>query len=207
MLSSKLIRWGGPASVLGGIGWILIWVHFLLTHGPTQTNQMGRLLTLTAYDSAKLLVIPLLLFLIGLLSLRVRQSGRLSHLGLAGYVLALLGFAFLIIGVVLEFWFMPWGVYREAYWYTPLGQIAGLIQLLSGFITSAGMILFGIAILRAKALSHWSWLPLILGLVLTASPWLHMTRYGGMFGLGWALLGYVLWSNQSKSAMQPKPAT
>jgi hypothetical protein len=193
MLAAKIMRWGGPASILGGLWWLVIWILFLLTHGTGTENLQRRLFGLTWLDYNRFLVIALLLFMVGLVNLGMRQQALSSRLGTVGYGLALSGLAFLILGVTLEFWFMPWGSYPEAVWSTQPAWIGGLMEFIASRVLSVGLILFGIDIVRANVLPRWNGLPLILGLLLLASPFLHMTLYtGGMFGFGWVLLGYVL---------------
>ena len=66
--------------MVGGTSWILIWIAFLLTHGPTMRDMRQTLFSLTWYDYSKFVIIPLALFLIGLINLRARQAGRAGRL-------------------------------------------------------------------------------------------------------------------------------
>lgn len=45
--------------MLAGTLWLLLWVHFLLTHGPTSSDYRKTYLGMSYYDSAKLFMIPL----------------------------------------------------------------------------------------------------------------------------------------------------
>ena len=105
---SKLDRLGAPASVAASILWLLVWLHQRVTHGATQVNEERLLLGLTWKDSAKFLVLPLLLLLLGMVSLfaRRRNPGLLGRLGFTVTVLGLTG---MIVGTAIEFWFFPWG--------------------------------------------------------------------------------------------------
>ena len=44
---------GGPSAMLGGALWIILWAHFLLTHGPTTSDNRNTFLGLSYYDSTK----------------------------------------------------------------------------------------------------------------------------------------------------------
>ena len=72
-------------------------------------------------------------------------------------------------------------------------QVGVPLAVLSTPVLSLGLVLFGVDIMRRKPLPHGNALPLLLGIVLFTLPWLHNTVYAGLFGLGWGVLGYVLW--------------
>lgn len=60
-------------------------------------------------------------------------------------------------------------------------------------VLTLGPLLFGVDLLRRKPLPQGNALPLLLGLVLFTTPWLRDTVQAALFGLGWGVLGYVLW--------------
>ena len=201
-MSSNLIRWGGPAGVLGGALWVLIWVLFLLTHGTSTNDQQGRILSLTHYDYSKFMVIPVVLFMVGLVSLYAQQQGRLGRLGTAGFVLTLISLALMAVGLALSLWPIPWGSYLVD-WGEPLSMWGGLTYGFSTLVLAIGLILFGIGALRARVWPPWSSILLIIA-PLTIVPWLHMTVYGGIFGFAWMLLGYEIWRRRGVSFAQPR---
>lgn len=201
MSTSSLVRWGWAASLIGGTSWLLIWLLFLRLHGPGPDDRKETMFGLTHYDISKFIVIPLLLFTIGLLSLHAGQRGRSGWLERAGLIIALSGLAAIIAGVVLSLWLIPWGSYTVD-WEAPTHMYGGIFSALGTLVTSIGMIVFAVGALRARVWPRWIALPLILG-SLTTIPWLHMTSYGWIAGCMWLLIGYALWS----SARQQPAAT
>ncbi len=199
MSSSGLIRWGGPAAILGGALWAIDWILFISGHGPTHINEGREVLGLGPDAWDQLSVVPLALIAFGLAALHSRQAARARWPGMSGYAISLTGLA--------------------------LWAVANLLRLPPGgiLVFAVGMVLVGIGTLRAGALSRWSrGIPLILGVLLV--PGFGLTFPGlvlsfefadaiggfglaGLFthiaqGLGWILLGYVLWSSEGASVQQ-----
>ena len=189
--------------MMGGTIWLLIWVHFLLTHGPTSSDNNETFLGLSYYDSTKLVVIALALCIVGLVSLRARQTGEVgSRLSAPGHLLALAGLMGIIIGVSADVWAVAWGdttrvstALTEYAW----GGIA--IASLTAFL---GLTLLGIAMVRRNVLPAWAVVPLIIA-GLAAIPWLHHTLHGFLIGLGWLIVGYALWRTGPGSIKKSAP--
>ena len=195
MSSSRIKYLGAVSAILGGAIWLLLWIHFLLTHGLTRDNEKRLLFGLTWIDSDKLAVIPMLLFMLFLVSLRAWQKESTSRLGTVGYVIALVCSPLVIIGQALKFWPIPWGSYpSDAYWDSLLTMQIGVPLTFFGTpVLSLGLVLFGVDILRRKPLPHGNALPLLLGIMLFTLPWLHEGVHAWLFGLSWGVLGYILW--------------
>jgi hypothetical protein len=182
--SSSLIRWGGLAAMLGGALWIVM--RFLITFEPPPLDS-------TEYS--RLLPAPLLLLLVGLMAVQAQHVGHAGWPGWTGSVVAFIGLLLLLAGNVMVFWMF---------------SITGILtSVLGTFTLCLGLALVGIATIRAKVLPRWSRaLPLIIGLL---SPVQYFASLGSLifgdlpglvltvlFGTGWAVLGYALWSDTAE---------
>jgi hypothetical protein len=142
MFSPKVILWGGVASICAGLFYIM---------SGLAPNGGG-------------FVIALVLSLGGLVSLYSRLAGQGGGLGLAGFALG-------VIGMVLVLATLWWGstsgllsptiVGREL---APLAQVV-LILFLAFVTIDVGLLLLGVASLRAKILHRWQGVPMGLGLL------------------------------------------
>lgn len=131
---------------------------------------------------------------IGLLALKAAGTGRGKALAVTGAVITLLGLALYIIGSLYIYSFADQAVKQ---FFTPGGS----------FLLTLGMLLMGIAALRAGRLRGWrAAAPLMVSLYfplqfpLQALLFLGKGRGPnpillGAWGLFWLLLGYVIWSS------------
>jgi hypothetical protein len=121
---SSLIRWGGPAAVLGSL--LVVFGDFLSANNWMYPPAWGA-------GSAFMVVAITGVYL------HLRRSGRIGLSGTVGFYVSI--FAFMVIticslGVLLNLW--------EARWYATLEAVDPLIFL--------GTVLFGVAILRSGRL-------------------------------------------------------
>jgi hypothetical protein len=141
-----------------------------------------------------------LLTLLALTGMLVRDGGRSSWLGTAGYALSLPGAAVFSIGNLAEgLWLLEFGTRLFA---------VGIMSLI------AGVVLLGFGLLRARVLPPWSVWPLIVGWV-AFFPLANVSAVAGlvpsllaafMLGVGWATLGYALWSGKGRPDWAPTRA-
>src|SRR5215207_6944364 len=136
-----------------------------------------------AIDSA-----AFLLLLVGLVGLHARQAGRYSPLGTAGFFAAFVGAAMV-------------GVANPAEHCLALAFLGILVYTPGVLLLSIGMLLLGIATMRARVLPRWS------GVLLVAYPLLLIAGLPVdgpliLVGLLWLALGYVLWTLRDMPAEQ-----
>jgi hypothetical protein len=145
-----------------------------------------------------------LLFLIGLVSLHARISGRAGRLERRGFQVALVGLAMNLIGNIGDYWL------GEEVLHQPLWGISFVIGTLLGtLVYMVGSVLLGIAILRMRVLPRWSGWALILAptLGIVLGMWLveHVpSAFVLPVGVGWMLLGYALWSEDGVVARRER---
>ena len=154
-MSSNLIRWGGPAMMLGGLLWILTYVVEIaigVTLGAETYSQADPSASLLEWLWPTFFMGAIFFLGIGLLGVRARLEGRSKKLGIAGALLAAVAVVAASINLVLLA-----GVFGEAMALDGLGFL-GVIGVIFGSI------LLGIATLRAKVLPRWA------RVVLTLTP-------------------------------------
>ena len=185
MSTSNLIRWGAIAAMLGGAFSILF--PFL------GENNWAHV----PVDAARYV-----LLVVGILGLYLylRQSPGFGRLGTVGFYVCLFVFALVAIldvGIIINE-----GMERI---YIALGPVRGPLLIL-------GLLLFGAGVLRARRLrGGGAWL-LIAAALTNVLGILAMIISGGtlgawvfivptvLFGLGWAWLGYGLWSGSGATS-------
>jgi hypothetical protein len=206
MSSSNLARWGGLAAIAGGMLLVLWSFLSIPLFGPT--GVLGSLYRLYI----ALWSLSWLLLLGGLVGLHARQANAYGWPGAAGFTVASLGGLIVaVLSLVYAEWSMP-GPYS---WGDGSGRGIAIL------IWEIGLLILGIATLRAKALPlPWRALPLAIFLVfplsIAATPPMLAAGleseffYSGipraLTGVGWVLLGYALWSETTENTRHPAPA-
>jgi hypothetical protein len=148
-----------------------------------------------------LAVASLILILIGLVGLYAKQSEKCGILGLIGFGVAFIG-TVLVTGLLyFEAFIMPVLAIEAPALVDEKGPIftgpTGIIFPVSLMAFMLGYLIFGIATIRAKLLSRWGTLLIIIGAVLFGiGPLLvQIVVVAGavVFGIGIFWLGYDLW--------------
>ncbi len=184
-LSSMLVRWGGPALMLGALA-------FMLTKRKSYVDPDDSVLGL-------FMLVGFSSWLAGLVALYVRYGPVSGPLGKTGLGTAVVGLILLAVGHPFSFM-------------TEIDLF--ILIILGGLALTIGPLLFGIAALQREVLPrYWRALPLLTGL--TGFAWFFFTNSEGnrlafmllrtLFALGWLLLGYVLWSDREVSAVHSAP--
>jgi hypothetical protein len=178
--SSNFVRWGGLAAVAGGALWMAVFALFASRpSGPGSAPP---------YRSFEGLYVPCLvstvLIVAGLVALHVHLRGTYGGLGTAGFVLALVGAALLVLVVGGA----PFLLSR-----------AGALGLL------LGSALMGAAALRASARLRLGGAALVVGslafFLLDTEGW--RVWFALPYGGAWVLVGYLLRSGGAGAPPRP----
>ena len=197
MSTSNLVRWGAIAAILGGAGYVVgggILSLPVFSGGNASWYQQNPLWYLAEF----VIKVALLVGLVGLF-LYLRRSPRFGWLGTVGFSLLVVVTAYEVILALMA-------LTSASAAQSVDGSIGPLKEL--GKVLS--ILLFGIAILRAGTLPRAGAGLMILAVVVAVvsigsiiggleafSDWSFPVA-GVLLGLGYALLGYGLWSHRDE---------
>jgi|SRR5262252_56419 len=187
MFSETFMRWSGPATIFGGLLWIVAAVvSALKPEGCIDFECARPARSMRASGFADALLVLAAVLLIGLGAAAVTnaiRAGRFGTLGRLGVVSSALGLVLISSGLLVQALF-----FRGDFPYMPMFVIPGALAVV------VGLLLLGIAILGSGVLPRWVGVLLILGTlallgfndqnaqVLMAIP----------FGIAWLGVGYAL---------------
>ena len=185
MTSPGLIHLSGIAAMLGGAMWVV----------------KGGLIMLGGPDP-DLFVPAQLFFALGLLGLHALLAERGGLPGRVGGFLAYAAVALTAVNATYSAFFAEHGP-QTAFPFN-------VTYLLAGLVIFVGLVLLGIATLRAGALpGRWRTLPLIVGLSALLPVWIlafiHLELPVVVLGIAWMLMGYVLWSEGTRPHASLRP--
>ena len=187
MKSANLIRWGALAALASGA----LWIAGGLLHLAYPQDPPGALGYYLNYLGTAIFSAAYLGMLGGLVGLHVRQMDSYGRLGRVGFLLAFAGTALAFVGQATSGIFPQKSTLGWLFSDPGYGFQAGIL------LTSVGLVLVGIATLRAGVLPRWCGFGLVALVVFLA-----LGAYGGfvVVGLIWLALGYALGSAESEVA-------
>lgn len=172
-MSSKLIRWGAIAAMLGGVVFLADTAVSLTFANPEEDRWLDIFF-----------VVGILLVVAGLVGFHALQRESYGHVGRAGFYTIVAASVVQAVGLI---GFLAGSTAFE--WLILVGGLGSLV----------GFVLYGIATLLAGVLPRWCGVALIVALPAS----IPLGEYANlMFGLVWLALGYTLWLRRESSAGQ-----
>jgi len=212
--TSGLIRSTGIAAIVAGLMFVVI--------QPLHPDDVLASVSTDAWAIIHYATLAMLtLFVVGVTGIYARQVEQLGWLGLAGFVVLVIGLVLTAIGTSIEALVQPLvassdpafvqGMLAMVHGH-PIETDLGAIPLLwnaasAGFL--GGTLLFGIATFRAGVLSRWASAIFAVGLFASApvAGLLGSPRVAAVpIGIGLAWLGYSLWSQSRRPVTAPAVA-
>lgn len=190
-LSSSLIRWSGPAAMLGGLLWIIgSVIHASKPRGCIAEECAFRPMRESGALDGILTLLSLLLFAVAVtgLVMLARRSGRFGVVGKIGVIIGAAGVVLLVIASLIQSIFFGGDFLLMPYFVIP-----GLLAMVVGFV------LLGLAILRSRVLPRWAAALLIIGALamLASNEQTARVLLTIPLGVAWVAVGYVLWSENN----------
>jgi hypothetical protein len=206
--TSGLIRSTGIAAIVAGLMFVVI--------QPLHPDDVLASVSTDAWAIIHYATLAMLtLFVVGVTGIYARQVEKMGWLGLAGFVVLVIGLVLTGIGTAIEALVQPLVAANDPAFVEsmlamvhghPIESDLGAIPLLwnaasAGFM--GGTLVFGFANFRAGVLSRWASAVFAVGLFATApvAGLLGTPRVGAVpIGLGLAWMGYSLWAQGRTSA-------
>jgi hypothetical protein len=213
-IASHLIRWAGLSAMVAGIFYMIV--------GLFHPLEILSSVTTSPWIVVHALASAMCFFgILGMAGLYARQVEKSGWLGLAGFVLFSLWFAFMLGFTAVEAFILPLlvaaapmfvegflGIFTGSASEVSLGVLP-MLWALTGPLYLLGGLLFGIATVRAGLLSRWAGgllaVGTALGPVAALLPQEDKTLVAVPVGFALAWLGYALWSERRAQASEPVP--
>jgi hypothetical protein len=213
--ASKVIRWSGLSAMAAGI----IFAGIQPIHPPDVLSSVNTDLWAIL---TSLKTVMSIFGLFGVAGLYARHVEKTGWLGLAGYILLTIFYAFQMCYSFAEVLILPLltsvapafvegslGLATGVPGEMSLGAFATVYSLIT-VLYLLGLLLFGIAIFRARILSRWAAILLAfsgpLAFIMVAVLPHQLERLAAMpMGVALAWLGYTLWSERREPALEPLP--
>jgi hypothetical protein len=210
MTPQTLLRWSGLAAIVAGVLEALFAVLDFLLFPPSQPFIQTSAMSFSQQAATNAWLIEqvinwvakvfLLWALVGLYS---RQAKETRVLGFIAFLLAFVGIA-LIFGTIWGGFILTPGLARAAPAYldstvTQFSLLPGLVGYILPFMLALlGILLFGVASLRAKVFPRWAAILLIVTpLLQVVKSFIGLPFVADMvFGIGLVGMGYALWSEK-----------
>jgi len=212
MTTQTLLRWSGLAAIVAGVLEALFAVLDFLLFLPSQpfSQQAATNAWLIEQVINWVAKVFLLWALVGLYSRQAKEAGAL---GFIAFLLAFVGIA-LVFGTIWGFFILAPGLAKAApaFLDSPVTQsslLPGIVGVILPFaLALVGILLFGLASLRAKVFPRWA------AVLLIVAPLLQVVKgFIGLpfvadlvFGAGLVWMGYTLWSEKREPAGQREVA-
>ena len=172
---SLMLRAGWAAAILTGVLLLVLHVAFLLTHGPTSTNEHRELLGWTYLEFARAGVLTYLSLLLALVAVR-RTFRPVSRSSATFLGVAIFSAVLLLLGQFLHNWIVDPHEKFDSIWIS-LGWTARLLGLL---LMTIAMLGYGVTTaLDRRYPSAWRVIPALNALTLLLPFTLEMTFFPG----------------------------
>ncbi len=174
---------------MAGVAWVVSGLISLVVAGQ-GTEVVG---SFSYYLLETLFCIASLGMLGGLAGFHALQAASYGRLGAVGFYAAFVGTALMLISTAATIL---------------AGREVLNFLFVLGFLGTLGLVLLGVATLRARVLPQWCGV-LLIAAVLGIPVYFALGNYGGaiLYGLLWLALGYVLWSRRNASIQQLSPVS
>lgn len=207
--AQDLIRWSGPAAIIGGLSYVLVGVF----HPPNVVEAV----TTPPWVVVHILAMAMSIFgMLGLAGIYARQAEKSGLLGLLGFLLLNLWLAVVLGFTFVEVFLLPslatiapafvtsWlGMFNGTASTIDLGALS-TVWTVCGLLYILGGILFGIATFRARVLPRFAGVLLAVGTAMgplaVLLPLDFQPKIAIPAGLALAWLGYALWSERRARA-------